>query len=134
MFSQEPWLGGGGVGGQPGTDGRLAQLVLHSPGVDRGDDGRVHRVGDEPGFDPAFGGFDRVGVGVAFAVVADGDGADVPAVEGVFFQPVPDLAFQLEPVPSGHALLDPADENHGGVDAFDVEGLVGGEQRDALVG
>jgi hypothetical protein len=39
----------------------------------------------------------------------------------------PDLFLQLQPVPFGDALLDPADEDGGGVDAFDVGGLVGGE-------
>ena len=46
----------------------------------------------------------------------------------------PDLLLQLEPVPFRHALLDPPDQDGGGVDSFDVGGLVGGEQRDALPG
>jgi hypothetical protein len=49
-------------------------------------------------------------------------------------QPFPDLLLQLQPVPFRDALLDAADQDGGGVDAFDVGGLVGGEQRDALPG
>jgi len=39
----------------------------------------------------------------------------------------PDLFLELEAEPFRDALLDPADQNRGGVDAFDVGGLVGGE-------
>jgi hypothetical protein len=39
----------------------------------------------------------------------------------------PDLFLELEPVPFRDALLDPPDQDGGGVDAFDVGGLVGGE-------
>jgi len=42
-------------------------------------------------------------------------------------QPFPDFLFQLQPVPFRDALLDPAYQYGGGVDAFDVGGLVGGE-------
>jgi hypothetical protein len=42
-------------------------------------------------------------------------------------EPFPDFLFQLQPVPFGDALLDPADQDGGGVDAFDAGGLVGGE-------
>jgi hypothetical protein len=40
----------------------------------------------------------------------------------------------LEPEPFGDALLDPADQNGGRVDPFHAERLIGGEQRDPLVG
>jgi hypothetical protein len=62
-----------------------------------------------------------------------GDGADVPPVKVVFFQPLPHLLFQLEPVPFGDALFHAVDENGGGVDALNTEWLVGGEDGDAFV-
>ena len=65
--------------------------------------------------------------------VAVGDAADVPPFGGVLAQPFPGLFFQLQPEPFRDALLDAADENGGGADPGDISGLVGGEQRDALV-
>jgi hypothetical protein len=79
------------------------------------------------------GGFHRVGVGVPLRQISVGDGADVPAVEVVFLQPLPDFFFQLQPVPFGDALLDAADENGGGVDSLNAERLVGSENGDAFV-
>ena len=40
----------------------------------------------------------------------------------------------LEPVPFRYSLLDPGDQDGGGVDPFDAGGLVGGEQWNALPG
>jgi hypothetical protein len=42
-------------------------------------------------------------------------------------QPFPYFVFELEPVPFRYALLNAADKDGGGVDAFDIGGLVGGE-------
>jgi hypothetical protein len=97
------------VGCQPCPDGGLAQMLTDSPAVYLADDRPVDRVFDEPGFGAAFGGFDGVGVGVFFPEVADWGPAEVPPVQGVFFQPVPYFALELEPVPFGYALLYPAD-------------------------
>ena len=63
-----------------------------------------------------------------------GGGADVPPVQGVLDEPFPGFLLELQPEPFRDALLDPADQDGGGVDAFDDGGLVGGEQRDALAG
>ena len=113
---QGPPGGAGGrvgdrVGGQPGADGGLAQVPVDPPAVDLADDRPVDRVGGQAGFGAAFGGFDGVGVRVSFPGVADGDFAEVPPGQGVFFQPAPDGVFELEPEPFGDALLDPADQN-----------------------
>ena len=74
------------------------------------------------------------GCGMRSASNPYGGGADVPAVQGMLDQPFPDLFLELEPVPFRDALLDPADEYGGRVDAFDIGRLVGGEQRDSLAG
>jgi hypothetical protein len=52
----------------------------------------------------------------------------------VLTQPFPGFLLDLEPVPLRDALLHPPDQDRGGVHAFDVDRLVGGEQRDACVG
>ena len=125
---------GGGVGVEPGGDGRAAQLVHRPPRVDASDDGCADRVQDEPGFGAALGGLERDRVRDPLGQVAVGGGADVPSVQGMLDQSFPDLLLQLEPVPFRHALLNPPDQDRGGVDALDVGGLVGGEQRDSLPG
>jgi hypothetical protein len=48
----------------------------------------------------------------------------------VLDQALPSFLLQLQPEPLGHALLHPADQDGGGVDALDDGGLVGGEQGD----
>ena len=50
---------GGGVGVEPGGDGRAAELVDGPPGVDLRDDRGAGRVEDEPGFGAALGGLER---------------------------------------------------------------------------
>jgi len=50
----------------------------------------------------------------------------------VFFETFPDFVFELDPVPFRDALLNPPDQHRCRVDAFDLGGFVGGEQRDAL--
>ena len=92
-----------------------------------GDDRGAVRVEGEPGFGAALGGLERDRVRDPVGQVAVGRGADVPPVHAMLDEPFPDFLFQLEPVPFRDALLDPADEDGGGVDAFDVGGLVGGE-------
>jgi hypothetical protein len=52
----------------------------------------------------------------------------------VLDQPFPHFFFELDAVPLGDPLLDSADQDGGGVHAGDVGRLVGGEQRDALLG
>jgi hypothetical protein len=52
----------------------------------------------------------------------------------VLDQPFPDFFLELDAVPLGDALLDPADKDGGGLDPGDVGGLVGGEQRDPVPG
>jgi hypothetical protein len=86
-------------------------------------------VEGEPGFGAALGGLERDRMGDPLGGVPVGRGADVPPVQGMLDQPFPDFLFQLQPVPFRHALLDPPDQHRGGVDAFDIGGLVGGEQR-----
>jgi hypothetical protein len=54
-------------------------------------------------------------------------------VDGALFVPVPGFLLQLEPVPLCDALLDPPHQDRGGVHAFDVDRLVGGEQRDPRI-
>ena len=125
---------GGGVGVEAGGDGRAAQLVNGAPGVDLPDDRGAGGVQDEPGFGAALRGLDRDGVRDPLGGVAVGGGADVPAVEGMLDEAFPDLFLELEPVPFRDGLLDPPDQDGGGVDALDVGGLVGGEQRDSLPG
>jgi hypothetical protein len=44
-------------------------------------------------------------------------------------QSFPVLLLKLEPEPFRHPLFDPADKNGGGIDAGDLGGLIGGEQR-----
>ena len=118
---------GGGVGVEAGGDGRAAELVHGPPRVHLRDDRGAVRVQDEPGFGAALGGLERDGVRDPVGGVPVGRGADVPPVHGMLDQPFPDLLLQLEPVPFRDALLYPADQDGGGVDAFDVGGLVGGE-------
>ena len=77
---------------------------------------------DEAGFGAAFGGLAGMGCGYPVAGVAVGDGAEVPPVQGVFFQPFPDFVFELDPVPFRDALLNPPDQNGGRVDPFDLSG------------
>jgi hypothetical protein len=115
------------VGVEPGGDGGAAELVHGSPGVHLGDDGGAVRVKDEPGFGAALGGLERDGVRDPIGQEAVRRGADVPPVQGMLDQSFPDLFLELEPVPFCDALFYPADEDCGGVDAFDVGGLVGGE-------
>jgi len=62
-------------------------MLTDPPPVDQRDDRAVDGVFGEPGFGAAFGGLDRVGVRVLLAGVADGDLAEVPAGQGMFFQP-----------------------------------------------
>ena len=62
------------------------------------------------------------------------DRPEVPSFGGVLFEPFPGLFFELEPEPFGDALLDPPDENGGRADPGDIGRLVGGKQRDPLVG
>jgi hypothetical protein len=71
---------------------------------------------------------------VALAGVAVRGAADVPPVHGVLAEPFPRGFLDLQPVPLGDGLLDAADEDGGGVHPLDADGLVGGEQQDALVG
>jgi len=52
----------------------------------------------------------------------------------VLAQPFPGFLLDLEPVPLHHALLDPPDQDGGGVHAFQVDRLIGGQQRDPGVG
>jgi hypothetical protein len=47
----------------------------------------------------------------------------------VLAQALPGFLFDLEPVPFRDALLDPADQDAAGVHAFQVDRLVGGQQR-----
>jgi len=91
------------------------------------DDGGAVRVEGEAGFGAALGGLERDGVRDPVGGVSVGRGADVPPVHAMLDQPFPDLFLQLEPVPFRDSLLDPAHQYGGGVDAFDVGGLVGGE-------
>jgi hypothetical protein len=100
-----------GVAGEAFADGGLAEPVDDAPPVDLGDHGREDRVGDQAGFGAALRCFDRVGVGVFFREVAGGDFAQVPPGQGMLPQPVPDFAFQLEPVPFGDALFHAADQD-----------------------
>ena len=102
-------------------------MGVHAPVVYLGDDRAAYRVGDEPGFAAAFGGLGRDGVRHTLTSVPVGDGAEVPAFQGMLFKPFPYFVFELDPVPFRDALLNPADQNGGGVDAFDLGGLVGGE-------
>jgi hypothetical protein len=44
-------------------------------------------------------------------------------------QAAPGFFLDLEPEPFGDALLDPADQDGGGVSAGDVDRLIGREQR-----
>ena len=74
------------------------------------------------------------GCGTRCGGVPVGRAADVPPGQGVLTQSVPGFLLDLEPEPFRDALLDPPDQDGGGVDAFDVDGLVGGEQRDPGVG
>jgi hypothetical protein len=114
------------------------------PGADAGTQRGGGRVGGEffqfedlgvlRGLDPADAGVDRGGLGVAVGGVSVGRAADVPAVQGMLDQPFPDFLFELEPVLFRDALLDPPDQYGGGVDAFDIGGLVGGEQGECLAG
>jgi Domain of unknown function (DUF5753) len=91
-------------------------------------------VGDQAGLGGALGGLVRGGVRDPVGGVPVGDGADVPPVQGVLPQPFPGLLLDLEPVPFRDALLHAADQDGGGVHALHADGLVGGEQGDALVG
>jgi hypothetical protein len=121
---------GGQVGVEPLDDGVDGELVHGPPGVDLLDDGGAVRVGDEPGLGQSLGGLRRVGVGHFLGEIAVGNFADVPPLLAVLPQPFPHFLFQLEAEVFGESLLDPADQQSGGVDAFDVGGLVGSEQRD----
>jgi hypothetical protein len=125
---------GGRVGVQPGGDGVDAELAVHAPREDAGHDGGAGRVEGEAGFGEALGGLGRVGVGDPLGLVPVGHAADVVPGGGVLPEPFPGLLLELEPEPFGHALLDPADQDGGRADAGQVGGLVGGEQRDALIG
>ena len=139
---RDPAEGPGAVGGRvsdqvgveqfdDGVDGELAH---GPPGVDLLDDRGAVRVQGQPGLGEALGGLGRVGVGDFLGQVAVGDLADVPALLAVLAEPFPGFFFQLEAEVFGESLLDPADQKSGRVDAFNVGGLVGGEQRNALVG
>ena len=129
-----PFPGGGGVAGrvcvEPGGDGGHAELVHDPPGEDLLHHRGPLRVQRQPGLGAALGGLGGDRVRDPVGEVAVGGGADVPPVQGVLDQPFPGFLLQLQPEPFRHALLHPADENRGGVDAFDDGGLVGGEQRD----
>ena len=128
---------GGGValrvGVEPCGDRRQPQAGFCPPLEDAGHHGPAYGVDGEAGFGAAVGVFGGVGVGVAFGGVPVGDGAEVPAGQGMFFQPVPDFFFQLQPVPFRDALLDPADQDRGRVDPVNMGGLIGGEQRNTLI-
>jgi len=124
----------GRVGVEPGGDGGQAELVDGAPGEDPVDHAGAVRVEDQAGFGASLGGLERDRVRDPVSEVAVGRGADVPAVEGMLDESFPDLFLELEPVPFRDALLDPADQNRSGVDAFDVGGLVGSEEWDALPG
>jgi len=73
-------------------------------------------------------------MGVPLGLVAVGGGADVPPVQGVLPQAFPGFLLDLEPVPFRDPLLDPPDQDGGGVHARNVNWLVGGEQGDPGVG
>ena len=124
----------GGVGVQPGGDGRRAEVVDDPPGEDLHHDRGADRVQGEAGFGAALGGFDRDRVGDPVGDVPVGGWAGVPAFQGMVDESFPAFLLQGEPVPFRDALLDPPDQNGVLVHAFDVDGLVGGEQRDALAG
>ena len=89
--------------------------------------GARDRVQDQAGFGAALGGLERHRVRDPLSQESVGRGADVPAVQGMLHQPFPDLLLQLEPVPFRDPLFHAADQDGGGVDAFDVGGLVGSE-------
>ena len=122
------------VGVEPVGDLWNAQLVRGAPGVNLRDDRGTLGFEGQPGLGAALSGLDRYRVGDTFGLVAVGGGADVPPIEGVFAEPFPGFLLDLEPVPLRDALLDPPDQDGRGVHAFDVDGLVGGEQRNACVG
>jgi hypothetical protein len=100
---------------------------------DAGHDRAALGVGDEPALGPALVGFGFDRVRDAVGEVAVGRGADVPPVQGMLLEPFPGFFLDLQPEPFGHALLDAADQDGGGIDAFDGGGLVGGEQHDSLI-
>src|SRR5260370_30064543 len=93
----------------------------------------ARRVGHQAGLRPALGGLHGDGVGYAVGLVPVG-GADVPPVQAVLPQPFPGFLLDLEPVPLRDAPLDPADQDGGRVHAFQVDWLVGGQQRDPCIG
>jgi hypothetical protein len=125
---------GGRVGVEPLGDRRDAQLLDGAPPVDGLDGGPAGGVGDEAGLGAALAGLHRDGVGVAFGGVPVRGDADVPPGCVVLGPPLPGLLLELEPVPLRHTLLHPADQDGSGVDAGDVGGLVGGEQRYPVAG
>ena len=122
------------VGVQPGGDLGDAELVHGAPSVNLRDDGGAGRVAGQAGLGAALGGLDGHRVGDALGGVAVGGAADVVPVEGVLAEAFPGFFLDLEPVPLRDALLDPAGQDGGGVHARNVDGFVGGQQRDPGVG
>src|SRR6202012_5936074 len=114
---------GGQVSVEAGADGGDTELAGDPPPVDLGDHRAAGRVDGEAGFGAAGGGFHRIRGGGPVRERAVGGGADVPAIVVVFFQPFPHFFFQLQPVPFRNTLLDPADQDSGGVDPLDTERL-----------
>ena len=125
---------GGRVGGQPGVDGRHTQLFLGAHGVDGGDDGRADLVQGQEGFGAALGGFGRGRVRDLVRQVPVEDFAEVVSLFGVGAHAAPHAALELQPEVFGHVLPGAAQQDRGRVGAFEVDGLVGGEQQDVAGG
>jgi hypothetical protein len=121
------------AGVEPIGEGGHAQVFFDPPGEDGRNDGAAQRVQVQAGLGTALGGLERDRVGYAARGEAVGGGADVPPRQGVLAQPFPGLLLDLQPEILGHALLDAADQHGGGAGFLDAGGLVGGEQRHALV-
>jgi hypothetical protein len=117
------------VGVQPAGYDADAGFLDGSPGEDLRHGGGAGRVKDQAGFGSTLRGFERDGVGEPLGGVPIGRFAGVPSREGVLTQPLPGFLLDLQPVPLGHALLDPADQDGGRIDPLHVDRLVGGEQR-----
>jgi hypothetical protein len=88
----------------------------------------------QAGFLHPFGALGGYGVGHAARAVAVARLADVESRLGVDLEPSPGFLQDLQDVPFGHALLDPAGEDLGGGLGFAAvraqqDGLVGGDDR-----
>ena len=121
------------VGIEPVGDLGDAESVHRAPGEDPRHHGRAGRVQGQAGLGAALGGFHRHGMRGPLRLVPVGGCADVPPVQGMLTQPFPGFLLDLKPIPFRYALLDPPDQDRGGVHARQVNGLIGGQQRDAGV-